>query len=227
MTELGPKVTLIETAIEYLTNDIVNGEFEPKQKLSISKLKAKYGIGASPLREALSQLAPMGFVDFDSRRGFRVAPMSIEDLTDITRIRILIEIEALKLSIENESDEWDVNIVGALRRLQRLEAREKTDPPSQEEIEEAHWKFHRALISACGSPRLLTMQEVMYNQAHRYRSIMIRKWHGLDSVIDIHEKLATDILSRDIERACQALREHLEQSVAMVYPQGATGSTDR
>jgi DNA-binding GntR family transcriptional regulator len=223
--EPGSKGTLIEAAIEYLTNDIVNGEFEPEQKLSIAKLKARYGIGASPLREALSQLAPLGFVDFDSRRGFRVAAMSIEDLADITRVRILIESEALTLSIEKGDDEWDVDIAGACRRLQRLATREQSgETPTPGEIEEAHWKFHRALISACDSPRLLTLQEILYNQGQRYRSIMMRKWHAMDEVAQIHQDLADIVLSRDIERACVALREHLEQSVSMVYPRDADGT---
>lgn len=220
MTEPGTTGTLIEAAIELLTRDIVNGEFDPEQKLSIAKLKARYDIGASPLREALSQLAPLGFVDFDSRRGFRVAAMSIDDLKDITRVRTLVEIDALTQSIRNGDDEWDVNIVAASRRLQRLAAHEKTgNPPTQEEIEDAHWKFHRALISACDSPRLLAMQEVLYNQANRYRSIMMTKWHGMERVVEVHKELEDSVLSRDIERACSALRKHLEQSVEMVYPQ--------
>lgn len=219
MTELGSKGTLIEAAVEYLTNDIVNGEYVPEQKLSIAGLKARYGIGASPLREALAQLSQQGFVDFDSRRGFRVAAMSLCDLEDITQVRILVETEALTRSIKNGDDEWDINIVAASRRLNRLAMREKDgDLPSSEEIEDAHWKFHQSLLAGCGSPRLLTLQETLYQQANRYRSIMMKKWHGMEQVAEIHDQLAEIILSRDIDRACAALRDHLEVTLSLVYP---------
>src|SRR3546814_10393105 len=44
-------------------------------KLQIEDLKARYGLSASPLREALARLVSQGFVQIENQRGFRVAPM--------------------------------------------------------------------------------------------------------------------------------------------------------
>ncbi len=92
------------------------------------------------------------------------------------------------------------------------------DLPSPEEIEDAHWRFHRSLLAGCGSSRLLTLQETLYQQANCYRSIMMKQWHGMQQVTEIHDQLAEIILTRDIERACAALRDHLEATLSLVYP---------
>lgn len=219
MTEPGPKETLIEVAINRLSADIVSGALPPDHKLQIAELKARYQIGASPLREALAKLSSLGFVVFDSRRGFRVAAISREDLVDITRVRKVIEVEALRSSIAAGDDEWDVGVVAATARLQLIGARSKEGtPPSLEEVERAHRQFHLALLSGCHSPRLSSLQQVFYDQAQRYRHVMISHWHDLDDFVAVHAKLAETILSRDCEKACAALADHIELTLSSVYP---------
>lgn len=219
MSDSSPKETLIEVAIEQLSADIVAGTLAPEQKLQIAELKERYQIGASPLREALAKLSSLGFVVFDSRRGFRVAPISREDLEDLTRVRKLIETEALRQCLAAGNDEWDVGIAAASARLQRLRARSHDgDKPSLEEVEHAHRQFHLALVAGCNSRRLTTLQELFYDQARRYRSVMMSDGPNLDEFVDEHVKLGEDILSRDEERACQALAAHIELTLTSVYP---------
>lgn len=57
-----PAVTLEEAARQLVLDEILRGNLAPKSKLKIRELSARYGIGASPLREALSRLVPAGLV---------------------------------------------------------------------------------------------------------------------------------------------------------------------
>ncbi|MEJ2456585.1 MAG: FCD domain-containing protein [Candidatus Thiodiazotropha sp.] len=139
------------------------------------------------MREALSKLSSLGFVVFDSRRGFRVAAMSKDDLADLTRMRKLVELDALRISIESHDDEWDVGVIAATARLQRLKARNGTETaPTLGEIERAHRQFHLALLTGCHSRRLATLQEVFYDQAQRYRHVMISQELDLDEFVSVH-----------------------------------------
>ena len=79
--------------------DILRGALAPGARLGIAETAARYGVGATPLREALSRLAARGLVDAIGQRGFRVKPISRDDLADIVRIRTVIEREALRLSM--------------------------------------------------------------------------------------------------------------------------------
>src|SRR5437870_4558790 len=95
----GQDATASEAAVRLLRRDIVSGALEPDSKLKMRVLKERYGIGSSPMREALAQLAAQGLVHQASQKGFRVPPLSAAHLADITRSRQLVEAEAVKLAL--------------------------------------------------------------------------------------------------------------------------------
>ena len=64
--------TLAATAFERLRADILSCKLAPGSKLPFDRLKEDYGVGLSPLREALSRLATSGLVTMEGQRGFRV-----------------------------------------------------------------------------------------------------------------------------------------------------------
>lgn len=212
--------TLIETATERLTNEIVRCELTPGQKLLIADLKKRYEMGASPLREALARLCSLGLVVFDSGRGFRVALTSKEDLEDITTVREIIEIAALERAIAMGDDEWEVGIVAAYARLERAAMRNgKSAIHVPEEAEGAHKLFHTALIAACGSKRLVEAHSNLYDQASRYRHQMLESTYDLNDFLRSHEKLMQATLARNVDEACATLSSHLRITLAKVYPE--------
>ena len=90
--------TLASAAYERLRRDIRIGRLAPGEKLRIDALRAIYEIGASPLREALNRLSAEGLVVQEDQRGFRVPPVSIEDLLELTRTRCWLNEIALRES---------------------------------------------------------------------------------------------------------------------------------
>ena len=80
--------TLIEHAYTRLRDDIVSGQLVPGEKLRVEHLKERYGVSAGTLREAITRLASDALVVTEGQRGFRVAPITIEDLEDITNLRV-------------------------------------------------------------------------------------------------------------------------------------------
>ena len=79
--------TLAETTFVRLRADILGARFQPNEKMLVERLRTEYGVGATPLREALSKLSSLDLVVAEGQRGFRVAPVSIENLLDITKTR--------------------------------------------------------------------------------------------------------------------------------------------
>jgi GntR family carbon starvation induced transcriptional regulator len=216
--EAVTKETLTEVAIQRLTADIVDGVLVPEQKLLMADLKQAYGMGASPLREALARLSSLGFVVFDSRRGFRVAPISKADLEDITLARQVLETTALRRAIEMAGDEWEVGIVAAYARLQRVVAR-CIESGDASELETTHKQFHTALVAGCQSPRLLELHRVFHDQASRYRQVMLEQTHDFGDFLKSHELLASAVLARKADEACAMLSDHMAITLRKVYPE--------
>jgi GntR family transcriptional regulator, carbon starvation induced regulator len=211
--------TLSERAASLLQRDILAGHLAPGARLGIVELAQRYDIGATPLREGLSRLVARGLIVAIGQRGFRVAAISRDDLADITRIRTVIEIEAVRLAMENGDDAWEAGIIAALHQLRRhIERSGKLFSEGAEDFDALHKNFHTAILQACGSPRLLAAHSDLYDQAYRYRRVMMRGFEDGRQFFDIHQMLADRVMARDIAGARAMLASHLESTLNFVYP---------
>ena len=116
-TEPDVDASLVNQAIRRLRSAIRRAELDPGARLRIDALQARFGLSSSPLREALNRLAAEGLVEAEERRGFRVKPVSIAEFLDLTRVRLLLEKEALKESMRLGDDEWEARIIAAFHRM--------------------------------------------------------------------------------------------------------------
>ena len=91
MEALAPRQNSAFSGYEWLKQDIIRGVFKPGEKLLMSALKERYDLGVGPLREALSQLVAEKLVVAISQKGYRVAPMSLEEMRDIYDARANLE----------------------------------------------------------------------------------------------------------------------------------------
>ena len=212
--------TLTERAVALLQRDILSGALLPGSKLVVADLVERYGIGATPVREGLSRLVAQGLIIAIGQRGFHVARISEDDLRDITSVRRLVEVEALNLAISKGRDEWEAGIVAGLHRLQLFANRsEETFREESAEFDDVHRGFHTALLASCGSSRLLELHRSLYDQAYRYRRLMMVRHEGRQSFLDGHRALADIVLTRDTAFACKLLADHLNLTLNYVYPQ--------
>jgi GntR family transcriptional regulator, carbon starvation induced regulator len=207
-TEESSAKTLSDQAYQRLRADIIHSVLPPEEKLRIEHLRKAYGVGASPLREALSRLTADGFVTAEGQRGFRVAPMSVEDLEDLSRMRILLEKQALTQSIEHGDDAWESNIVATFYQLEKVEKSAQRNPS---EWEKRNHDFHEALIAGCTSKWLRRFYGILYDQHKRYRNISFATEIPHD-IHQEHEELRNAALARDTERACKVIDHHIRRT---------------
>lgn len=211
---------LVDQAADRLRHDMLCGVHVPGTKLKVDLLRSHYGYSSSPLREALNRLTQEGFVVADQRRGFRVAPMSTEDFADITRLRLLLDIQALEDSIRLGDDEWEVRSVSAFYRLQKVEERFPDGPlVLNDDWSARHKEFHMALISATDSPRLADLCSNLFDQAERYRRFSAKYRTSPRSKSNEHEAILNAAVRRDVAEATELLTGHIrrtQRSVAAI-----------
>ena len=213
--------TLSERAASLVQHDIIAGHLAPGTRLGIVDLVARYEIGATPLREGLSRLVSRGLIVGIGQRGFRVADISRDDLADITRMRTVVEMEALRLAIQNGDDAWEAGILGSLHQMRKhVERIGDAFREGAPDFDRLHKGFHTALLSACGSKRLLSAHSDLYDQAYRYRRVMMRGFDSGTRFVEAHQLLADRILARDIGASQATLESHLHSTLAYVYPPG-------
>jgi GntR family carbon starvation induced transcriptional regulator len=211
--------TLSERAASLVEHDIIAGNLAPGARLGIVDLVHRYEIGATPLREGLSRLVSRGLIVGIGQRGFRVADISREDLQDITGMRTVVEIEALRLAILHGDDAWEAGIVSTLHQMRRHIERTGNDfREGSPDFDRLHKAFHTSLLAACGSKRLLTAHSELYDQAYRYRRVMMRGFDSGKKFVAAHQSLADRVLARDVAGAQAMLAAHLRSTLDFVYP---------
>ena len=212
--------SLAGRAAVLLQRDILAGTLAPGASLPVHDLARRYAIGVTPLREALARLASRGLVA-SGQRGFRVSTISRADLADITRAHQVVETAALRLALANGDAAWESDIVAALHMLRRLAETAATPAGASAAFDDAHKRFHVALVAGCGSPRLLGLQSALYDEAYRYRRVMMLRFEGWGAFLHEHETLAARVLARDEAAAQATLMAHLASTLAWVYPDAA------
>lgn len=204
------KPTATEQALNSLRQDVLSLSYLPGTKLKVEELQKAYGLSSSPLREALNRLSEEGLVRADDRRGFRVALVSEDDLRDITRMRLLVDIPALEDSMQNGTDEWEARVVASFHLLEKVEIRLPDGPVVLDpEWSQLHKAFHAELISACLSERLVGSSRSLFDQAERYRHISARFRTVVKRKSEEHKLLMRAVLKRDVDMACQLHQEHV------------------
>lgn len=206
-------VSLIEVALQRMKRSIVCGDLAPGAKLKVDALSKAYGLSSSPIREALNRLAQEGVVHVSDNKGFRVAPISIEDFNDISRVRSLLESEAFADAMTYGDDAWEGNVMAALHRLSVVEKRVGSGPVAlDDEWAERHKAFHMALFSACPSPLILNMIDSLFDRAERYRRYSAKHRQRERHKNNEHQALVKAALARDKDKAVELLKHHIDRT---------------
>ena len=189
-----------------LREALLAGRLAPGARLKVQALAAEYGVGATPVREALSTLSAEGLVVRLEQRGFRAAQVSLEEFEELLRTRVWTEGLALREAIRAGDLAWEEQLVVAHHRL----ARTPRLDPLDRVWEAQHVLFHQSLVAACPSRPLLEFLGQLRDRAGRYRAIS-RAYPGRHVSAE-HEAIANATLARDEGRAVALLEDHYRRT---------------
>lgn len=207
---LASSESLAEVSYRLLREDIIRGVRYPGERLRIEKLKTIYGVGPTPLREALQRLSSEQLVEAQENRGFVVAQMDLSDFADLNFARTEIEKIALCRSISLGDQAWEGRVVAATYLMAKADARlDDIDTVKQDnEWESANQAFHSAMVSACDSRWLLMTRGRLQDMCERYRRASLHSTAGHRSTAQEHCKIAEAVLARDADQACLLTTQH-------------------
>lgn len=199
--------------------DILAAVYEPGARLSPRALAAEANVSMSVVREALTRLAEQGLVVAEPQLGFSVVKLEMDDVRDLSALRVLIEGAAMRSAVENADVEYEARVIAAHHRLSRTPF--FADPnalTSSEEWALAHSQFHAALLSASPSPRLRELAATLRETAELYRrwSGMVSREHGRRDVAAEHRALMQAAIDRDADLAVVLCGNHINTTTTLL-----------
>jgi DNA-binding GntR family transcriptional regulator len=209
------RATLTSQVEDAIRLDVIEGVLSPGQRLRFADLSNKYGVSATPLREALQRLAAQNLIDWDPRLGATVAELSGPELRDIYWLRDLLESIALRRSIELGDDAWQKQVTSAWTRYETVKRPGKNATRADAMAwAQAHRSFHEALFAACDSPWLLRFVGTLADHSERYRFLSART--SSRDTHEEHQDIYRASIAGDVEGGVIALKRHLAATVDAV-----------
>jgi DNA-binding GntR family transcriptional regulator len=218
----GEAKTMIEFVVGEVREDILSGAYAPGSRLHVEKLRKKFNVGISTIREALSRLMVESLVMTEGQRGFWVTEISLKDFLEIAEMRKILETIAVRKSIENGDDEWEARVVSNFHLLSRAEERLLECRAEQKIQHERLWgrlnkEFHNTLAAASGNRWLMRFRRTLHDQSERYIRLSLQQ-HGAEhrDVHEEHKAIFDAVMAREADLASALLSRHIDKTVATV-----------
>jgi DNA-binding GntR family transcriptional regulator len=182
---------------------ILTCEFQPGQELREQTLAERYRVSRSPIRDSLLRLEYAHLVTVLPRQGYRVNPISVSDVEDISGMRMLIESACAAGAARRDDD--------AVRTLARFRCY-NGDGNSQQTFPDHNRAFHHAIADLSGNPRMAAVAHDLVEQFERLVNFCVNYY--LPSTIEMitceHQLIIDAILAHDVDRASRVACEHVQ-----------------
>ncbi|WP_126974310.1 GntR family transcriptional regulator [Gynurincola endophyticus] len=186
--------TLKSQIIKALWQLIIEGKILPNQPMREVHLAELLNISRTPLREALQQLEWEGIIVSESRKGYRLAQFSENDITEIYPLRARLESFALELS--------GIPTQKVLDEL--IEINQKIlNTTSSKQIVELDERWHLLLISNCSNERLLKMIKILHRQSQRYEYAYMEMNNTVEKSVTQHENIILHLQNGQLHQAVE------------------------
>ncbi|MBV8049232.1 MAG: GntR family transcriptional regulator [Paludibacterium sp.] len=196
--------SLTTTATESIRQRILTGEWADGGQLRQDALARELGMSRVPIREALRQLEAEGLVTIVENRGAVVTQLSLPEIVELLRVRVLLECDVLLEAIPRQTA---ADIAEAGQLLAEFEQ-------ALDHRDVASWgvlnaRFHLALYRAAERPQTLAIIEQLHNRTDRYTRMQILLTDFNDRAHREHNQLLALCQAKDAISAAAFLRAHI------------------
>lgn len=201
--------TLVDRVYRTLREQILQGKYEPGQKLNLDQLARELNVSNTPIREATARLERLGLVETVPYAGPKIRRLSAAQLRDIYDVRIALEELAVRLVAQSEAPDVLHGMAAALEQQER--ACNGDDPRA---VVDADRAFHDALVEASGNSVLLEMLPNLSDRTRLLLELNRPPSAGMDKEAALrglrgHKRIFEALQEGDADAAAQELRHEL------------------
>lgn len=200
---------LSDRAYAKLKHAILTGTLTPGTPLVELDLAKRFGIGRTPMREAIRRLREEGLVRLIRNKGAFVERMGLTDIEEALFLRELLEVAAVHRGIHAIPEERLKALDSAFERFAQMGDRFPAD-----ECLAADVALHELIVTSARSPRLVKFHKQLADQIHRIRYFQAER---MRASIPEHRAIIRALRKRNGVEAERALRTHMEKIRENLY----------
>jgi DNA-binding GntR family transcriptional regulator len=196
--------SLADTAYQRLRQEILTCVLAPGEPLFEGAVAERYGVSKTPVREALNTLRREGLVRVLPRRGYQVAPLTLQDVAELFQLRLLVEVGAAELAA-GRLCAADLDALEALAHVDYTPG----SPASLTSFVQANRQFHLQVAGATGNGRLVETVARCLDELERVFCLRADLRDITREVEHDHVALVDALRSGDGARAAAVMREQI------------------
>jgi DNA-binding GntR family transcriptional regulator len=206
------KQTRTDAVFTAIRNEVLSAFIPPGTKMKLADYSQRFDVSLAVVREAMGRLAEQGLLQATPQRGFSTIPLSVTDLHELTRARIIIETATLRESIDRGDLAWEATVVASHHQLAATPAY-ADDGTINPDFGAAHRAFHVALLAGSGNSHLEAIATSLRDRAelYLYWSRYLSDDHHRDVACE-HRQLAELTVARNADHAADALARHIQRT---------------
>ena len=202
--DMDAYLPLREVVFNTLRKAIIEGEFQPGERLMEVTLANKLGVSRTPVREAIRMLELEGLVKMIPRRGAEVANITVKDLTDALEVRMAIEELSVRLACERIDETGKEELSKA-----NVNFKEAINSKLVPAIVETDIAFHNSIYKASKNDKLISIAQNLREQVYRYRVEYVKDFSYHDNLVREHDEITRAIFLGDAAAAVKVMNEHI------------------
>ena len=210
---------LREVVFNTLRNAIIQGEFQPGERLMEVTLANKLGVSRTPVREAIRMLELEGLVVMIPRRGAEVASITVKDLKDALEVRMAIEALSVRLACKRIDEAGKEELKKVC-----IAFREAINSKLVPAIVQSDESFHNTIYKLSKNQRLINIAQNLREQVYRYRVEYVKDFSYHEKLVVEHDKITMAILKGDVETAEAIMNEHIYNQEQIVIKNVTNGN---
>lgn len=200
------ELNLDQQVYNQLRDMIFRYEIFPGQKLQYQDLADKLGVSRTPVKNALNFLEKDGLVRLAPNKGFYVNELSVEEAQELFDLRVVLEVEAVRLAIQKFSDDG----YGELEKIEN-----QFETMVEQELTRGRFfvdrDFHLQVAVMSGNRALhKCLKHVLEMTFLRHRIELLSNKRGYE-VRHEHRRIMQAIESRDEKAAVKSVRYHIQR----------------
>jgi DNA-binding GntR family transcriptional regulator len=194
----------VEQISEFLTQAIMDGQFESGERLIENDLQRRFGVSRSPIRESLRILEKKGLVTNIPRKGTTVHKITKKDIEENFPVRANLESLAARLALPHLNGHDIEKMETAFFRMG--EAADHNDFKSYLKY---HTQYHDVFIRASRNDTLIEILENLRNQAIWFRYSYLYVQESYEYAVTVHREILDYFIRKDADRLEALVKEHV------------------
>lgn len=222
-----------QRAYRHIRKKLLDGSVPPGSRLSYGTIGKEIGVSATPVREAIGQLASEGFIELVPQLGAVVRELTREEAIELYELREAMESYAAARAAERISERQLGELTDILAEAANLvdkvrKSKKPTDKTIAKKFHSLDLAFHMTIIEASRNRRMLKvvgdshiLTRIFQADRHEFRLDI------LETTQAEHEAIAKAISSRDAAASHDAMQRHIRNSLDLTLTEADEENADR